>query len=111
MIRVLINFTAHSGNEIELEQAIEGLVANIKQEDGCLGCEIYQKITDPKEFLMVETWESAANIRNHAASKNMAVLAGAAKILCQRIHGSLAKDELIEEVSSTFVKRLSGKGS
>jgi len=110
VIRVLIYFTAHSGNEVELEQAIEGLVADIEREDGCLGCEIYRKITNPKEFLMVETWEDAANIRSHAASKNMAVLAGAGKILCRRIHGSLAKDELIEELSSTFEKRLLGKG-
>lgn len=109
VIRVLIYFTAHSGNEVELEQAIEGLVANIEREEGCLGCEIYQKTTNPEEFLLIETWEDAANIRRHMESTNMAVLAGAGKILCQRIHGSLAKDDLIDELSSTFEKRFSGK--
>ena len=110
MIRVLINFTVHSGNKIELQQAIEGLVAKIEREDGCLGCEIYRKIKNPEEFLLVETWEDAANIRSHVISKNMAALAGAGKILCRRVHVSLAEDELIEELSTTFEKRLLGKG-
>lgn len=110
MIRVLISCTTHSENQGELQQTFEDLVAKIEEEEGCLGCELYQSVKNPKEFLLVETWKQADHIRSHAISQNMAVLAGAGKILCRKVHVSLAQDELIEELGTAFEKRLSPKG-
>lgn len=110
MIRVLIHCIAHSGNQVELQQTFEDLITKIEQEEGCIGCELYKKVKDPKEFLLVETWINLVHIRNHVISQNMAVLAGAGKILCQEIHVSLEEDELIEDLNTTFENRLTQKG-
>lgn len=110
MIRVLINCASHLKDKVELQQVMEDLVTKIEQEDGCLGCELYQKVKNPEELLLVETWEGAANIRHHVLSKNMAVLAGAGKILCRKVYVSLEQDELIEELSTVYEDRLLRKG-
>jgi len=110
MIRALINCAAHLKDKVELQQVMEDLVTNIEKEDGCLGCELYQKVKNPNELLLVETWESAANIRSHMTSKNMAVLSGAGKILCREMYVSIEQDELIEELNTIFEKRLIRKG-
>lgn len=89
---------------------MEDFVTKIEQEDGCLGCELYQKVKNPEELLLVETWESAANIRSHVTSKNMAVLAGAGKILCRKMYVSLEQDEIIEELNTIFENCLLREG-
>ena len=106
MIRVLICCTAHTENQVELQQTFEDLIAKIEQEESCIGCELYKKVKDPKEFLLVEEWVNLVHIRNHVISQNLAVLAGAGKILCQKIHVSLERDELIEELNTALENRL-----
>lgn len=95
---------------MELQQTFEDLITKIEQEEGCIGCELYKRVKNPKEFLLVETWINLIHIRNHAISKNMAVLAGAGKILCQKIHVSLEEDELIEELNTALENRLTQNG-
>jgi len=100
---------ANSGKENELVNAIENLCTNIEQEPGCVSCKLFQYTKNPLEFLLVEKWRTMENVKEHVASKNMAVLAGAGIILSHEIRVSLDRSETVQELNREYMVRLSAR--
>jgi len=111
MIAVRIYITANSEKEEELRSAIEGLCTKIEQEEGCIRCNFYQNTKNPLEFLLVEKWRSMKNVKQHVASSNITVLAGAGIILSHEIRVSLDKSETVQALNREYMERLSALGS
>lgn len=109
MIAVRIYITVNSEKENELRSAMENLSAKIEQEDGCISCNFYQNTKNPLDFLLVEKWRTMESVKEHVASKNMAVLAGAGVILSHEIRVSLDKSEPVQELNREYMMRLSAR--
>lgn len=52
----------------------EGILTQIRQEDGCLAYDYYFSAQDENEVLLIERWESAAHQRVHMEQPHMARL-------------------------------------
>ena len=52
----------------------EGILTQIRQEDGCLTYDYYFSAQDENEVLLIERWESAAHQRVHMEQPHMARL-------------------------------------
>jgi len=53
---VVATFEARPGKEIELRNALVGLVAPTRQEAGCLNYDLHVSTEDPRRFLFHENW-------------------------------------------------------
>lgn len=109
MITVRIYIIANSEKEIELKNAIEKLCTEIDKEHGCISCKLFQNTRNPLEYLLIEKWRTMENVKEHVATKNMAVLAGAGVILSHEIRVSLDKGEKVQELNREYMLRLSAR--
>ncbi len=65
--------TAKEGKEAELEQALAGVVAAVRAEEGCIRYDLH-KTNDGKAFLFYEIWESMPHLEAHGKAPHMVTL-------------------------------------
>ena len=69
MIRLNAFFTLKEGASTEDVLAITNeLVAKSRQDEGCLGYDLFQSTTNPKVFMFCESWENAEVLDKHSAA-------------------------------------------
>ena len=105
MVRVSIHFSTKPEKKTEFEQVVQALKAEIKGETGCLGCEVYQNLNLPNEFLIVEQWKDEAHVRDHLKSQNLAVLCGTRMLLTGNTRVALHRHTSIRGIEKEFVER------
>lgn len=105
MIKVSIHFIARPEKKTEFEQVIQALKAKIAEEDGCLGCSVYQNVDFPTEFMVVEQWEDESRAKAHLKSQNMAVLCGTRGLLSDRAQVALNRYPSLMDLEKNFVER------
>ena len=67
MIRLNVFFTLKEGASTEDVLAINNeLVAKSRQDEGCLGYELFQSTTDHKVFMFCESWENTEALSKHS---------------------------------------------
>lgn len=58
----------------EVRAILAGLIAPTRAEPGCVKYELFQNLTDPTDFMFVETFASDAALQAHAAAPYIAGL-------------------------------------
>lgn len=81
-ITVVATFQARPGKEDELKQALIGLVAPTRKEDGCLNYDLHQLPDEPAKFLFYENWISKELLDAHLKSPHVAALLPRVDELC-----------------------------
>ena len=80
MIRVVAVITAHPGRREEILSAFRANVANVRAEKGCIEYAAHVDAPDigpfqakfgPDTFVVLESWESAQELRDHIAAPHM----------------------------------------
>ncbi len=73
---LLVTYTAKPGmgDAFLREVADRGILAKIRQEDGCLAYEYYRSAEDPEKILLLERWESPFHQKVHMSQPHMAEL-------------------------------------
>lgn len=68
-----VRYTAKPGCRESFVRDIveEGILTQIRQEDGCLAYDYYFSAQDENEVLLIERWESAAHQRVHMEQPHM----------------------------------------
>jgi quinol monooxygenase YgiN len=64
-VTVVATFEARPGKEIELRNALVGLVAPTRQEAGCLNYDLHVAPENPAKFLFHENWTTKAALDTH----------------------------------------------
>ena len=64
-ITVVATFQARPGKETELKNALLGLVAPTRKENGCINYDLHILPEDPAKFLFHENWTSKAALDAH----------------------------------------------
>ncbi len=70
-------------NRKELLQTLQMLLGRIRQEKGCIKCNVYQDVENENAFIFIEEWETEADLDKHLGSDRFGVLLGAVKLLSE----------------------------
>lgn len=65
LLTVIASMKAKPGKEQELQQALEGLIAPTRTEEGNVNYDLHQSVTDPKVFYLYENWRSSEQLDAH----------------------------------------------
>ena len=85
-LRLIATMVAKEGMEDELRKALTGLVAPTRTEPGCRMYELWRCNDDPRQFRMVEEWESEAALAVHFETAHMVE---ALKLVPELLEGGL----------------------
>lgn len=69
---VVATITAKPGSETIVHDALRTLAAATRNEDGCLGYDLFQSQADPTVFVTVEQWREQADLDAHLQSPHLA---------------------------------------
>jgi quinol monooxygenase YgiN len=81
-ITVIATFQARPGKEAELKQALIGLVAPTRKENGCINYDLHASPEDPAKFLFHENWTSKAALDAHMQTPHIQALLPRVNGLC-----------------------------
>lgn len=76
MYTIYVQFQCLPGMRERFVEAVkkEGILADIRAEDGCLRYDYYFSEADPNELLLIEAWESRRHQEIHIEQPHMARL-------------------------------------
>ena len=81
-VKVVTRVVAQTDKAEEVRDLLTALVEPTRGEPGCLGYELLQNRSDPKDFAIVQEWESDAALEGHFESEHFRA---AARNLTQRL--------------------------
>ena len=70
-LRVLARVSAKADRVQQVRAVLMGLVDPTRNEPGCLSYQLLQNRSDPKDFVFVEDWESAAAEQAHFSTAHL----------------------------------------
>jgi quinol monooxygenase YgiN len=73
-IIMTVLFQALPGKEAELRQALTGLLAPTRQEDGCIFYDLHVAADDPSKLLFHESWASDEHHKAHDRTPHIQAL-------------------------------------
>jgi quinol monooxygenase YgiN len=65
-VRLVVSITAAPGKGAEFARAFRPRCEESRKDPGCLQFELFQSISDPDKFALLELWENQAALDNHA---------------------------------------------
>ena len=68
-------------NRKEFLQTLHLLIGRIRHEKGCVRYNVYQDVENENAFILIEEWETQADLDKHLRSDRFGVLLGALKLL------------------------------
>jgi len=81
-VKVVTRVVAQADKAGEVRDLLLGLVEPTRGEPGCLGYQLLQNVSDPKDFAVIQEWESDAALEAHFDTVHFKT---AARDLTQRI--------------------------
>lgn len=70
-------------NRKEFLQTLVSLIGRVRNEKGCVSHNVYQDVEDENAFIIIEEWETQADLDNHLRSDRFGVLLGALSLLSE----------------------------
>jgi quinol monooxygenase YgiN len=65
-VRLVVSITAAPGKGAEFARAFEPRCEASRKDPGCQQFEIFQSVSNPDKFALLELWDSAEALANHA---------------------------------------------
>lgn len=85
-LRVVATIPAKPGSEDVIRDALSALMTSTREEDGCLGYELFESDAAPGTFVTIESWRSQADLDAHMQTPHVgAALAVAADNLAGEV--------------------------
>ncbi|MGD9961079.1 putative quinol monooxygenase [Nocardioides sp.] len=75
-LHVVATIPAKPGSEAVVRDALTTLVAATRGEEGCVEYDLFESLSAPGTFVMVESWRSQADLDAHMASAHIAAAMG-----------------------------------
>jgi quinol monooxygenase YgiN len=93
---VVAKLAGLTGRAAELRQLLTDRATVARNEDGCLGYEVAERLDEPVSFVIVQTWTSRDTMRAHFSSSSQADYQHAVDELLAK-----PSEVVIHEVTST----------
>lgn len=85
-VTVIARAKAKKGKEAELREALVGLLAPTRSEEGCINYDMHVSTEDPGLFFFHENWKSRESIGRHMEAPHVkAILARAPALLAESL--------------------------
>ena len=81
MICATINITVPPEKRKEILQTLKAILAPIRREQGCIGCNCYIDVESEDIIFFKEEWKTREDLDTHLRSVHFGVLIGAMKLL------------------------------
>ena len=65
---VVAKLAGLTGRAAELRQLLTDRATVVRNDDGCLGYEVAERLDEPVSFVIVQTWASSETLRAHFSS-------------------------------------------
>ena len=65
-VRLVVSITAAPGKGAEFAQAFKPRCEESRKDPGCQEFEIFQSVSNPDKFALLELWDSAESIRKRS---------------------------------------------
>jgi quinol monooxygenase YgiN len=65
---VVAKLAGLTGRAAELRQLLTDRAITVRNDDGCLGYEVAERLDEPVSFVIVQTWASSDSMRAHFSS-------------------------------------------
>lgn len=72
-IRVIVQIIAKTGKEDQVKSVLVSLARPTRHERGCLQYELLQNCCNPSEFVLIEEWETQADLDSHTTATHTKV--------------------------------------
>ena len=92
--------TAKAGHEDEVRNALLDLVAQTRDEEGCINYDLHQSQETPREFAIYENWRHASDLDAHAKSAHILTFRRTAGHLLES-PSEITKWHMVSELSGT----------
>lgn len=103
-ITIIAFITAKPGLQLQVREVLLDLVTQTRKEKGCINYDLHQSQADPREFVMYENWESAADLDAHARSEHLRAFGKIAGGLLER-PAEITKWDMVSEWVLSAAKR------
>jgi len=97
-ITIIAFITAKAGMQQQVREVLLDLVAQTRKEKGCVNYDLHESQDNPREFVMYENWESAADLDAHARSEHLQAFGKVARGLLER-PAEITKWDMVSEVA------------
>ena len=81
-VTVVATFESRPGKENELRNALIGLVAPTRQENGCINYDLHASSENPRRFLFHENWTTKMALEAHLQTPHIQALLPRVDELC-----------------------------
>jgi quinol monooxygenase YgiN len=71
LLTVVAEITAAPGREDALREALLGLIAPTRAEEGCVQYDLHESTETPGQFVFYENWVSREHLERHLASPHL----------------------------------------
>ena len=71
LLTVVAEITAAPGREDALREALLGLIAPTRAEEGCVQYDLHESTETPGQFVFYENWVSPEHLERHLASPHL----------------------------------------
>ena len=71
IVNVVAKFLAKPGQEATLKEALIGLIAPTQKDPGYIAYDLYESVTRPGEFVLVEAWASRELLASHLQTPHL----------------------------------------
>lgn len=83
-LTIIAYITAKAGMQQQVREVLLDLVAQTRKEKGCVNYDLHQSLDNPREFVMYENWETAADLDAHARSEHLQAFSKVAAQMLER---------------------------
>jgi quinol monooxygenase YgiN len=63
-----LGVTVSSGRRKEARDLVSFIAGPMRQQTGCMSCQVYQDMDNPNRMILVEEWESREDLERHIGS-------------------------------------------
>jgi quinol monooxygenase YgiN len=99
-LSVIAYVTAKAGHQDQVRDALLDLVAETRNEKGCVNYDLHQSRENTTELAIYENWEKATDLDRHAKSAHLQTFIRVAGQLLER-PADITKWSMISELKST----------
>jgi quinol monooxygenase YgiN len=99
-LTVIAYITAKAGHQDQVRDALLDLVAQTRNEKGCVNYDLHQSQENASEFAIYENWERATDLDAHAKSPHLKAFTRVVGGLLER-PAEIRKWSMISELSGT----------
>ena len=99
-LSVIAYITAQAGHQDQVGDALLDLVAQTRNEKGCVNYDLHQSLENISEFAIYENWEKATDLDAHAESAHLQAFIRVAGHLLER-PAVIRKWSMVSELNGT----------